>query len=86
LSDCTPGDAVGALQPGLPLRGELISTDTVTTPGRPTLQHFNLNDLTAYTDEQALGSVNQPDFGLFYVGRDDAHGALMHLFTGSASA
>jgi hypothetical protein len=58
-----------------------MSTDGGTTPGRPTLQHFTLDDLAAYTAEQAFGPTASPDFRVFYVGRDDVHGVLMHLFT-----
>ena len=63
-----------------------MSTDGGTTPGRPTLQHFTLDDLAAYTAEQAFGPTASPDFRVFYVGRDDVHGVLMYLFTRSASA
>jgi len=52
-----------------------------TTPSRPTLQQFTLDDLAVYTAEQAFGSTASPDFRVFYVGRDDVHGVLMHLFT-----
>jgi len=58
-----------------------MSTDTTTTPGHPTLQHFTLDDLAEYTKEQAFGPTASPDFRVFYVGRDDVHGVLMHLFT-----
>jgi hypothetical protein len=58
-----------------------MSTDATTAPGRPTLQHFTLDDLAAYTVEQAFGPTASPDFRVFYVGRDDVHGVLMHLFT-----
>ena len=58
-----------------------MSTDTVTTPVHPTLQHFTLDDLAVYTAEQAFGPTASPDFRVFYVGRDDVHGILMHLFT-----
>jgi len=58
-----------------------MSTDTATTPVRVTLQHFTLDDLAAYTAEQAFGPTASPDFRVFYVGRDDVHGVLMHLFS-----
>jgi hypothetical protein len=58
-----------------------MSTDTTTVPGYPTLQHFTLDDLAAYTAEQAFGPTASPDFRVFYVGRDDVHGVLMHLYT-----
>src|SRR5260370_29722251 len=58
-----------------------MSTDTGTTPARPTLQQFTLDDLAVYTAEQAFGPTASPDFRVFYVGRDDVHGVLMHLFT-----
>src|SRR5579863_6509259 len=58
-----------------------MSADTSTAPSNPTLQHFSLDDLAAYTAEQAFGPTASPDFRVFYVGRDDVHGVLMHLFT-----
>jgi hypothetical protein len=58
-----------------------MSTNTTTTPAPPTLQQFNLDDLAVYTAEQAFGPTASPDFRVFYVGRDDVHGVLMHLFT-----
>jgi hypothetical protein len=58
-----------------------MSTDPGNTTSQPTLQHFNLDDLAVYTLEQAFGPTASPDFRVFYVGRDDVHGVLMHLFT-----
>ncbi len=58
-----------------------MSADSGTTPARPTLQHFVLDDLAIYTAEQAFGPTASPDFRVFYVGRDDVHGVLMHLYT-----
>src|SRR6201998_510851 len=58
-----------------------MSTETVATSGRSTLQQFTLDDLAVYTAEQAFGPTASPDFRVFYVGRDDVHGALMPLFT-----
>lgn len=59
-----------------------MSTDAgATPPARPTLQHFTLDELAPYTAEQAFGPTASPDFRVFYVGRDDVHGVLMHLFT-----
>jgi hypothetical protein len=46
-----------------------------------TLQTFTLDDLAVYTAEQAFGPTASPDFRVFYVGRDDVHGVLMHLYT-----
>jgi hypothetical protein len=57
------------------------NTTTTTTPSPPTLQQFSLDDLAVYTAEQAFGPTASPDFRVFYVGRDDVHGVLMHLFT-----
>jgi hypothetical protein len=57
------------------------STDTTAAPSNPTLQQFTLDDLAVYTAEQAFGPSASPDFRVFYVGRDDVHGILMHLFT-----
>ncbi|HEY3953768.1 MAG TPA: hypothetical protein VGM53_10355 [Streptosporangiaceae bacterium] len=58
-----------------------MSTDTATAPSRQTLQQFILDDLAVYTDEQAFGPTASADFRVFYVGRDDVHGVLTHLFT-----
>ena len=57
-----------------------MSTDSAPAPSRPTLQQFSLDDLAVYTLEQAFGPTASPDFRVFYVGRDDVHGVLMHLF------
>lgn len=46
-----------------------------------TLQSFSLDDLAVYTKEGAFGPTASPDLRIFYVGRDDVHGVLMHLFT-----
>jgi len=60
-----------------------MSTDvsTGTTVSHPTLQTFTLDDLAVYTAEGAFGPTASPDFRMFYVGRDDVHGVLMHLYT-----
>jgi hypothetical protein len=60
-----------------------MSTDAGTTPtvSQPTLQTFSLDDLAIYTAEQAFGPTASRDFRMFYVGRDDVHGVLMHLYT-----
>jgi hypothetical protein len=59
-----------------------MSADTGTTaPSNLSLQHFTLDELAVYTAEQAFGPTASPDFRVFYVGRDDVHGILMHLFT-----
>jgi hypothetical protein len=57
-----------------------MSTDAGTTATPSTLQQFNLDDLAQYTAEQAFGPTASSDFRVFYVGRDDVHGVLMHLF------
>jgi hypothetical protein len=46
-----------------------------------TLQSFTLDDLAQYTREGAFGPTASSDFRVFYVGRDDVHGVLVHLFT-----
>jgi hypothetical protein len=46
-----------------------------------TLQTFSLDDLAQYTREGAFGPTASPDFRVFYVGRDDVHGVLVHLFS-----
>lgn len=53
---------------------------TNSAPG-PTLQTFTLDDLAPYTREGAFGPSAGADFRVFYVGRDDVHGVLMHLFS-----
>jgi hypothetical protein len=50
-------------------------------PGHSTLQHFWVDDLDMYISERAFGPTVSPDFRVFYVGRDNVHGVLMHLFT-----
>lgn len=44
------------------------------------LQTFHLDDLAQYTPEGAFPEFDSADFRVFYVGRDDVHGILMHLF------
>jgi hypothetical protein len=46
-----------------------------------TLQTFTLDDLAQYTKEGAFGPTASADFRVFYVGRDDVHGVLAHLFS-----
>src|ERR1700744_4686973 len=46
-----------------------------------TLQTFSLDDLAQCTREGAFGPTASPDFRVFYVGRDDVHGVLVHLFS-----
>lgn len=58
-----------------------MSADSSAASSNPTLQRFSLDDLAVYTAEQAFGPTASPDFRVFYVGRDDVHGVLMHLFT-----
>jgi hypothetical protein len=58
-----------------------MSSDAGAVPGNPTLQHFTLDELAVYTAEHAFGPTASPDFRVFYVGRDDVHGVLMHLFS-----
>ncbi|HTQ21074.1 hypothetical protein [Mycobacterium sp.] len=71
------GDDVEAASPGRPANG-----DTAPSPlSSDTLQSFTLDDLAQYTREGAFGPTASADFRVFYVGRDDVHGVLMHLFT-----
>jgi hypothetical protein len=63
-----------------------MTTSDTTTPAAgaaqgDTLQTFTLDDLAQYTREGAFGPTASPDFRVFYVGRDDVHGVLVHLFT-----
>src|ERR1700741_427268 len=56
--------------------------DTTPSPASSdTLQSFTLDDLAQYTKEGAFGPTASPDFRVFYVGRDDVHGVLVHLFS-----
>ncbi len=57
-----------------------ITPVTNTSPDE-TLQTFTLDDLAQYTKEGAFGPTASADFRVFYVGRDDVHGVLMHLFS-----
>jgi hypothetical protein len=58
-----------------------MSTDAGAASAHPTLQSFTLNDLAPYTAEGVFPPTASADFRVFYVGRDDVHGVLMHLFT-----
>ena len=58
-----------------------MTTDAGAASATPTLQHFTLDELAQYTAEGAFGPTASPDFRVFYVGRDDVHGILMHLYT-----
>lgn len=49
-------------------------------PRPPSLQTFSLEDLAPYTREGSFDPRDSPDYRTLYVGRDDVHGALMHLF------
>src|SRR5690348_6673754 len=46
-----------------------------------TLQGFTLADLAQYTKEGAYSPEAAKNFHLFYVGRDDVHDVLKHLFS-----
>jgi hypothetical protein len=63
--------------PEQPANGETTSSPA----SSDTLQSFTLDDLAQYTREGAFGPTASPDFRVFYVGRDDVHGVLVHLFT-----
>ncbi len=45
------------------------------------LQDFQLADLAEFTLEKQFPPDASSDHRLFYVGRDDVHGVLMHLFS-----
>jgi hypothetical protein len=57
------------------------NTDASAPTSSDTLQTFTLDDLAQYTREGAFGPTASPDFRVFYVGRDDVHGVLVHLYT-----
>lgn len=44
-----------------------------------TLNTFLLSDLAVYTPERTFPAGVNPEFRVFYVGRDDVHGILKHL-------
>lgn len=50
------------------------------------LQAFTLDDLASFTREGTFDPRDSPDYRTLYVGRDDVHGALMHLFTRVAAS
>ena len=50
-------------------------------PAKPNLQTFTLADLAQYTKEGVYSKTASKDFHLFYVGRDDVHGILLHLLS-----
>jgi hypothetical protein len=73
----THGGDSEAASPGQPANG-----DTASSPASSdTLQSFTLDDLAQYTNEGAFGPTASADFRVFYVGRDDVHGVLVHLFS-----
>jgi hypothetical protein len=45
------------------------------------LQTFDLLDLAQYTPEKAYSPTASKDFHLFYVGRDNVHEILKHIFS-----
>jgi len=69
--------------PRLVQTGPVLSnhTDASAPTSLDTLQTFTLDDLAQYTCEGAFGPTASPDFRVFYVGRDDVHGVLVHLYT-----
>lgn len=46
-----------------------------------TLQTFQLEDLAKYTREGTFSPASSADFRLFYVGRDNVHDILKHVFS-----
>src|SRR6201998_2308009 len=73
----TDGGDGEAASPGQPANGASTSSPA----SSDTLQSFTLDDLAQYTKEGAFGPTASPDFRVFYVGRDDVHGVLVHLFS-----
>ena len=56
--------------------------DTASGPSTAdTLQTFTLDDLAQYTREGEFGPTASDVFRVFYVGRDDVHGVLKHVFS-----
>lgn len=61
---------------------QLGNNDTNASPASSgSLQSFTLDDLAQYTREGEFAPNASPDFRVFYVGRDDVHGVLVHLFS-----
>jgi hypothetical protein len=58
-----------------------VKADGAPIGSSDTLQTFTLDDLAQYTCEGAFGPTASPDFRVFYVGRDDVHGVLVHLYS-----
>ena len=58
-----------------------MTTPSVPSQPSDTLQTFTLDDLAQYTFEGEFGPTASQDFRVFYVGRDDVHGVLVHLFS-----
>jgi hypothetical protein len=65
-----------ATSPEQPANGDTTAGPTTAD----TLQTFTLDDLAQYTREGEFGPTASPVFRVFYVGRDDVHGVLVHLF------
>jgi len=68
---------VGATSPVQPANGDTLSGATTSD----TLQTFTLDDLAQYTREGVFGPTASDVFRVFYVGRDDVHSVLKHLFS-----
>jgi hypothetical protein len=66
-----------AASPEQPANGDTTPDPT----SSDTLQTFTLDELAQYTDEGAFGPTAGKEFRVFYVGRDDVHGVLVHLFS-----
>jgi hypothetical protein len=68
------GEATSPVQPAI--------SQTPSGPATPdTLQTFTLDDLAPYTREGVFGPTASDVFRVFYVGRDDVHSVLKHLFS-----
>ena len=51
-----------------------------------TLQRFDLDDLAQYTAEKSFDPEVSKDFRLFFVGHDDVHNILKHVFARLSSS
>lgn len=58
-----------------------ISASNVVEDNTATLQKFTLEDLAQYTLEKQYSPNASKAFHLFYVGRDDVHDILKHVFS-----
>jgi hypothetical protein len=62
------------------MKAQKMTTTQPTTRTPRTLQTFALDDLAQFTAEGEFGPNASQDYRVLYVGRDDVHEALKHIF------